>query len=283
MALLTTNAAGIVRPDQVGPLIIEPIKAASTAFQISTNVDTQSASFRLPRVITDAGVAWVAEGADIDATQPTVDELTVTPAKAAAIVKISQELADDSSPAATAVVGDGLARNLARAVDLAYFGNTTSDGPSGLLSLAGVQHVDAGSLTDLDPFAEAISKLENVGSTATAFCASAATVLRLSQLKTFDGATQSNLPLLTADATSPTKRQILGVPLYALPAGVIADDTIWALDKGKSFVVLREGAQIEADRSFYFGSHSIALRAVIRVGFGFPHETAVVKIGISGS
>jgi len=279
MTVTNTAAAGLVRPDQVGEVLIEPIRSASVAFQVSTNITTTSASFRIPRVIADAGVVWSAEGSDIDPTDPTIDELVITPSKAAALVKVSQEAADDTSPGAAAVVGDGLARNLARKIDQAYFGNTTANGPSGLLSLSGVQEVDAGSLLDLDWAAEAKSKLENVGSTATAFCASANTVLHLSQLRTFDGATTSNEPLLGSDATSATGRTILGVPLYSLPAGVIDDYTIWALDKAKSFVVLREGAQVEVDRSFYFGSNSLAVRAIVRVGVGWPQEAAVVKIG----
>lgn len=283
MALLSTTAAGIIRPEDVGELIVEPIRAASTAFQVSTNVTTSSPEFRLPRVVADAGVGWYSEGSNIDETTPDVDELTIHVKACKALVKISVELADDSSPAAAAVVGDGLARNLARAIDTAYFGNTVSNGPSGLLSLADVQHVDAGSLLDLDAFAEAQSKMESVGSKVTAFCASATTVLRLSQLKTFSGATASNQPLLGADATSATGRTVLGVPLYSLPDGVIDNSTVWALDRAKSFMVLRSGVEIEADRSFFFGSHSIALRAVVRCSPGWPHEQAVVKIGYSGS
>ena len=283
MAILSNDAAGILRPEQVGPLLIEPIRTASVAFQVSTNVNITSASFRIPRVVEDAAVVWSAEGADITPTDPEISELVITPSKTTGLIKVSQECADDTSPASAQVVGDGLARNIARAIDVAYFGNTVSNGPSGLLSLSGVQHVDAGSLVDLDWAAEAKSKLENVGSTATAFCASSATVLKLSQLRTFSGATESNEPLLGSDATSATGRTILGVPLYSLPAGVIDDNTIWALDKAKSFVVLREGAQVEVDRSFYFGSHSLAVRAIVRVGAGWPQEEAVVKVTYGGS
>ena len=82
----------------------------------------------------------------------------------------------------------------------------------------------------------------------------------------------------TGDATSPRKRQILVVPLHVLPDGVVADRTIWAVDQSKTFVVLGQEVQLEVDRSVFFASDSLGIRAVIRVGFGFPHEQAVAKI-----
>ncbi len=285
MSLLTSGAAGILKPEEVARLVIEPLQNASTAMQISTVVPTASHQFRIPIVVADAGSGWYSEGSDITPTDAQISELVVTPTKLATLSKVSNELANDSSPTATAVVGQGMARDLARKLDTAFFANTTANGPSGLLSLGDVQTVDGSSAAGLDAFAEAISKLESVGSTCTAFCASAATVLELSQLKQFDGVTQSNVPLLSqaGDGTAATKRQILGVNLWPLPAGVIADGVVWALDAAKTFVVLRQDAQVEVDRSVFFGSDSLGVRSVLRVGFGWPHQEAVVQIGLDGS
>ncbi len=285
MSLLSSGAAGILKPEEVGKLVIEPLKKASTAMQISQVVPTASPQFRIPRVVADAASGWYAEGSDIDVTDAEISELVVTPTKCAVLSKISNELANDSSPLAAAVVGEGMARDIARKLDAAYFGNTVQYGPSGLLSLSDYQTVDGSSADGLDAYAEAISKLEDVGSTATAFCASASTVLELSKLKSFDGVTQSNVPLLSqaGDGTAATRRQILGVPLWPLPAGVIADGIVWAIDQAKSFVVIRQDVQLEIDRSVYFGSDSIAVRSIVRVGYGWPHEEAVVQIGLDGS
>ena len=280
MALNTTTGAGLLVPESVGQLIIEPLKDASTAMAVATNVTTQSGSFRIPVVVADAAGGWYPEGGDISLTDAEISEINVVPTKLAVLSKISNELANDSSPAAAQIIGQGMARDIARKIDAAFFANTTQYGPSGLLSLTDHQTVDGGSLTDLDPFAEAISKAEGVGSTVTAFVASANDALHLSQLKAFDGATTSNQPLLssTGDATAPTKRQILGVPLHVVPDGVVADGVIWALDQSKTFVVMRQDVQLEVDRSVYFASDSLGIRAVVRVGYGFPHQEAVVKI-----
>jgi hypothetical protein len=42
--------------------------------------------------------------------------------------------------------------------------------------------------------------------------------------------------------------------------------------------VVRQDAQVESDRSVFFTSDRVAVRATLRVGFGFPSPAAIVKI-----
>ena len=65
MSLLTTNAGGILRPEEVGNLIVQPVEKASVAMQIATIVPTNSKDFRIPIVTDDVSAAWTAEGQDI--------------------------------------------------------------------------------------------------------------------------------------------------------------------------------------------------------------------------
>lgn len=286
MSLLDSTAGGIVLPEFVGPLVVQPLRARSTALQICTEVSTPSPTFRLPVVDLDASAAWTAEGSDIDVSDPQVSEEVVVPRKVAALVKVSNELANDSSPAATSVVGDGLARSLARKIDAALFGNTIANGPNGLLSVAGISHVSSGSFANFDAFVEAQSKLERVGSTVTAWAASYETVKQLAQVKTFTGSITSNENLLADDqigAAGPTPRTILGVPLWSLPEGVIEDGIVWGIDAAKVFAVIRQDISLVVDPSYYFGSDSLAVRCTMRVGYGFPHPAAICKISASGS
>lgn len=69
MSLLEATAGGIVLPEQVGPLIIQPLRQRSTALAVCTNVETLSPKFRLPVVDLDAASTWVAEGADNTSSQ----------------------------------------------------------------------------------------------------------------------------------------------------------------------------------------------------------------------
>jgi HK97 family phage major capsid protein len=273
MALYTPAAVGLL-PEEIDALIVQPVTRLSVAMQVATVVQTGAHDLRVPQVIADPTASWVAEGAEITASDADLDEIIITPKKVAGLSIISRELADDSSPEAQSVVGDGLARNISLRVDQAFFGNTTTNGPSGLLSLAGIQVVDTGAaIANTDVFADALSKAEDVGATITAFCANPATVLALAKVKKQTG---SNEPLLGSDPTQPTQRVVLGVPLFSTPA--IAAGTIWAIARDRVLIAVRQDATLDVDASAYFSSDRIGIRSTMRVGFGFPHEQAVVRL-----
>lgn len=273
MPMYTPNA-GPILPEEVSALVVQPVTRESVAMQTATVVTTGSHTFRIPRVTEDPTAAWVAEGAEITPDDMTLDEIDVTPSKVAGLTIISRELADDSDPAANNVVGDGLARDIARKVDAAFFGALASPAPSGLGALAGTTPVAAGvAFANLDPFAEAMSEAEQLGATLTAFVANPADALALAQLK---DATGSNRPLLGVDPTQPTRRTIFGVPLY-VSADVTAG-TVWGYDRDKVWIVLRDDAKIEVDRSVFFTSDRVAIKATMRVGFAFTQPATVVEI-----
>lgn len=280
MALYTSGAAGILSPEQIAELVVKPFTQQSVAMRVSTVVPISGPSLRVPVVSADPAAAFVAEGAEITASDPTVTEVDIVAKKLAALTVISSELAADSSPAALQVVGDGLVRDLGRKVDAAYFGNTTTNGPAGLLSLAaGDNDIDAGDTwSNLDWAEEAKTNAEQHNTTVTAFVANPATVLKIAKIKQYTSAS-SNVPLLQADATVPAARVVAGVPLLSSPS--IGDDIVWAIPAARSVVALRQDAQVVPDASVYFTSDRIALRGILRVGWGFTDPAAVSKIAIT--
>ncbi|WP_199254836.1 phage major capsid protein [Mycolicibacterium mengxianglii] len=276
MTLVTSTSGGThgLLPEQLGTLIVQPVREKSVALRVATVVTTTSNEYRIPVVQDDAGVAWLAEGAEITASDADFDELVVRPAKVGGLSVISRELAEDSAPSAQAVVGDGLAEKIARGLDSAFFGNTVVNGPSGLLSVTGVSTVDTGgTIANTDPFAEALSKAETVGATVTAFVAHPSTVLTLAMVKKQTG---SNEPLLGYDASQPTQRQVLGIPLIPSPAVALGD--VWAIPATKVLVVLRDDVRLDVDRSRYFEFDKIGIKATLRAGIAFPHPEALVRL-----
>jgi len=280
MTLLSSgDGASILRPEEVASLVIEPLIRDSIATSVSTVIQTESHSTRFPVVKTDPTTAWTQEGQEINVSDADLDEIDCVPSKLAGLTVVSSELADDSDPAALDVVGQGLVRDLQTRLDAAYFGDTTTHGPSGLESLADVQLVNAGSsIDDLDVFAEAISKAERVGATLTAFVMHPDMLLTLATLKV---ATDWNQPLLGIDPSSPTKRSAQGVPVYWSAA--VPEGRIWGIPKAKVFAVLRLPVSVVTDSSAYFSSDRLGVRCVTRFGFAFPHEQAIIKIGVGGS
>ena len=71
----TVTAAAVLSPEQVSALVVIPYIETSVAMRASTVVQTGSHQLRVPRVTQDPAAAWVAEGAEIPVTDPTLDEL----------------------------------------------------------------------------------------------------------------------------------------------------------------------------------------------------------------
>lgn len=280
----TTNAASILRPEDVQTLVVEPVTRESVAFQVSTPVPTLSKEVRFPILTDDPTAAWVDEGDELNVDDADFDDLVVTPKKIAAITAVTSELATDSSPEAQAVIGEALVRSLTAKIDSAFFGNTVAHGPAGLKSLAGVQLVLAGATPkNVDAFLEAISKAEQVGSTLSNWVTDPDTALYVAKLKKQDG---SNEPLLTTDAASPTGRLIAGVPLVVSPyvtPKVSPAPTIWGIPKARSFAVIRKDVTVDTDKSAFWTSDRIGVRAIARVAFGWPHEAALVEVRLASA
>ena len=82
-------------------------------------------------------------------------------------------------------------------------------------SVTGVQAITWGSITNLDPFAEAISLTENEGATITSFVGNPLDTLRIWG-RSKSGTSQT--PLLGVDPAKPRQRTVFGVPLISSPA-----------------------------------------------------------------
>lgn len=286
MALFNTSpGAGGITPDDYTDLIVEPIKRLSVALdpRVTKVIQTTAAVTHVPIIREDAQASWVAEGAEISPSDAVLDELEVRPAKVAGISRISRELANDSTSEAAGIVGESLSRDIARKIDQAFFGALPAPAPRGLEFLTPVTPDDDGhnvvgwgagdAPTSLDPFAEAIAVADDLGTTITAFVTDASTALAISKLRVEK---DSNLPLLGVDATGPTARQVLGIPLIVTNA--VADGTVWALDANRALVIMRSTIEVAVSNEAYFGSDSVAVRAIARVGFAFPSLRSLVKI-----
>lgn len=69
---------------------------------------------------------------------------------------------------------------------------------------------------------------------------------------------------------------INGVPLYVSPS--VAADIVWAIPAAHSLFVLRQNATVVTDSSVFFTSDRVAIRATLRVSFGFPYPLSIVKV-----
>ncbi|NSC22957.1 phage major capsid protein [Streptomyces albus subsp. chlorinus] len=263
-------------PSQAGS-IVQPVERESVALQVASKLKTDRTKVHIPIVQTDAGASFVAEGEEIAATDAVIGELEVIPAKCAGLSIVSSELAEDSDPDAQKLVGDGLARSIAGALDRSFFGSLSAPNPAGLEGVDGVGTVDAGAkFTNLDAFQEAINRAEDVGATITAFAANPVDALTLAQLKQTK---DSNVPLLGSDPTTPTRRTVLGIPLYV--SNAVTAGTVWGIPRDRVMVVMRRDVTLDASKHARFSHDQVAIKATMRAAHAFPHPAAIQRVSLT--
>lgn len=268
MTMLHSTTADAFTPEDYGKLVDLAVKANSVAARTATVVETDKVKINFPLWTADPAVGWYAENELINETDGSTDEVEVIPTKTAGLTPISNELADDSTPAIADIVGGALSNQIARAIDKAYLSNTTAKGPNGLLSAA-YTPVDTGaSLANLDPFITARFAAKAAGSDLTSWIMSAETAEAVSKLKVQTGSNQ-NLVQFVED----------GLVVAGLPAVVSdqvdAETLFWGIPQAHTVLVMRKGTKVE--RFPNVQRDGIWLRAVSRLGIGFLNPAGVVR------
>lgn len=271
MAVLNSTLENAFTPEDYGKLIDTEVDAKSIAFKVGTVVNTNKHQVRFPILVSDPSTGWFAENTEITLIDPDTDEIVVVPTKVAGRTQISNEAADDTEPAIANQIGVSLARDIAKKIDASFFANTTTNGPSGLLSLTGVQVVDTGGAwTSLDHVHDAKSEAIAEGAELTHIVLAPDVALALAKAKTATGSNQGLLE--TVDD---------GIRLAGLTALVsphVAAGNAWAVDKSQIMVVRRLGTTLATSRDAAFGYDAVQIRAVSRVGFGFANPAGVVRL-----
>lgn len=246
----------------------------------------------VPRLTASMTAAWTAEGGTISTSDPTVDEVVATPRKLAALATISNELRRDAPVELLQMIFDDLASGLALKLDLGFFeGSGTPPEIDGLKNVSGIQEVSMGTngaaLTNLDPFADAISLLETENAQATAVVMHPRSWQALLKLK--EQTTGNNKPLLQESAgagTAGVQRAIYGVQVFLSSQLSITETQGSASNASSAYVyeaarivaVRREELLIEVDGSRLFNSDQSEIRAISRWDVAVPNVKAVCRV-----
>lgn len=100
----------------------------------------------VPRLKGSATAQWVAENSGLTATDPQVDQVTLTPRTAGGIVEFSRTLLLQATPDAETIVRNDLTAILAQALDIAAINGagSGSNQPRGILQTSGIGSVALG-------------------------------------------------------------------------------------------------------------------------------------------
>jgi HK97 family phage major capsid protein len=141
----TDSAGGYTVPTILASEFIDKLRAKSVVFQAGARtVPMSSDNLAIARVTGDPTVAWTAENAEITASDPTFDAVTLAPKKLACLVRLSRELLEDSVNIAAALEG-AITGAMSVEMDRALlFGSGSSNQPTGLFNTSGINSVSMG-------------------------------------------------------------------------------------------------------------------------------------------
>lgn len=293
MTFLDSTGAALLTPEQVYSLIIEPLRETNLALHpaVATTYPMAGDALRVPLLTTDVGTGWVDEGAEITLNDAAFDEITINPSKLAGIAAISREAAEDTSPAAAAVLGQSIVRDLSHKLDTAFFGSVASPAPSGLTALktdgtsgsvSTVTLTTTGTVDSLDYFVTAQAEVQALGGDVSAWVMSPNTLKQIRQLKVATGWLSPlvgtvGAGVMVGGSPNVTGLELYGAPVFVTPFG-LADGVVWGLDADRIIVGLRDTALLDVDRSVFFTSDRWAVKATIRIGWAFPYPESLVLI-----
>jgi HK97 family phage major capsid protein len=272
MAVLNSNLPQAWTPESYGKLIDLVLADLAVAFKVGTVTTIDTESIRFPTQTDDGAVAWYGENTTIALADPGSGELVVVPKKVAGRRQISNEAAQDTNPAAAEQLGRSLARAIGKGIDTAFFANTTTNGPSGLLSLTGVQVVDTGTVTwaTLNPIHRAKNAALAQGAELTHVVLAPDVALALAEAKESDS---SNKDLFENVGDGST---LAGVKVLVSPK--VAAGNAWGLDSTQIHIVQRTGTTLVKDTSAAFAEDAVQVRGTARIGFGFANPAGVVRL-----
>ncbi|MGW8815507.1 phage major capsid protein [Gordonia terrae] len=271
MATLNATLENAFTPEDYGKLIDTVVDETSVAFQAATVVNTTKHQVRFPVLVSDPETGWYAENTEIALVDPETNEVVVVPSKVAGLTQVSNEAVDDTDPAVAEIIGKALARDISKKVDAAFFGNTVTNGPSGLLSLSGVEVVDTGAgWTTLDYVHDAKTQAMANGADLTHIVLAPDVALALAKAKTGTGSNQSLIETVDDGI------RLAG--LIALVSGAVSAGNAWALDASQVMTVRRLGTTVVQSKDAAFSSDATQIRAVSRVGFGFANPAGIVRL-----
>jgi HK97 family phage major capsid protein len=271
MSMKRTDQAQTWLPTDFGEMLNRVVASKSVAAQASTPFSTDKQKVGFPLFVANPSVGWYSELDEITPADGDTDEVVIEPKKTAGLTLLSNELADDSDPAIADQIGSALADQIAKAIDVAYFANTTAKSYGGLLSKSYTAVDSAGpALTNLDKFVSARYAAEAHGAKLTHWLIDPSVAEALSLLKKLSSGSNESLLQFVEDGIT-----IAGLPVITT-TDVDAATLAWGVDRSQQRLVTRKGTSVERFESITNDGKWV--RAISRIGWDTLNPAGIVRI-----
>jgi len=138
MAVGTDAAGGYLVPDEFERQIITELESLNVMRGLATVIKTSSGSRDIPVESDYGSAAWLGEAAAYTESDATFDQKVLSAYKLGTIIKVSEELLNDSAFSIDAYVASAFARRFARAEEAAFVNGDGTNKPSGLVGASTV-------------------------------------------------------------------------------------------------------------------------------------------------
>jgi HK97 family phage major capsid protein len=304
MGSTSTNSGSAVVPDVLSSTVIRLVDQYSAFAQNATSVTMPSDVLQFPRRTGGTTAAWIDENVAITASDPTMNQVTLTAKKVTGAVVVASELLQDSIVSIADFIATELGLSIANAVEAAAWSGNPASAPGvaglvtshtgGLLASSGATYAAslvtaAGDTPDEVTKANLLAMMAAVPQHSRAgarwFCspfffASCMQSLDLNQggsvgLSQGMGLTFLGSPVVLTDR---------------LPAGADSTGVVMALYgnmANSSYYGVRQGIEIASSDQVNFLSDQTVIRAVARVAIAHPNlgssTVAGPMIGLVGA
>jgi len=281
------SAGGYIVPVEQGRTLIEMLRARAVVRRAGARVmPMASDTLEIPKQTGGAVAYWVAENAQIPASDQSFGQVTLTAKKLAAMTKMSSELFEDSDPAVEQIVMADLARVLALEEDLKYLrGDGSGNTPTGVANISGVHTMTLGAAPTFDDLADAVYRLNaaNAPEEGRAWIMHPREYNTLRKIK--QGTNVENA-YVWSDPANGEPAQIWGYPVYLttqIPINLGEGSNrseIYFGAWGEALIGQRKTLELRASdvAGDAFEYDQVFIRAIMRVDFNVRHEESFVVI-----
>ena len=263
----TDSEGGYLVPDEYDRTLVEALEDQNIFRQLAHVIHTSSGDRKIPVVASKGTASWIDEEAQYPESDDAFGQVSIGAYKLATMIKISEELLNDSVFDMPAYIAKEFARRIGAAEEEAFFTGNGTGKPLGILAATGgaetgVTAAAADKIT-MDEVIDLFYSLRAPYRRNAVFIMNDATVKALRKLK--DGQGQY---LWQPSITAGTPDTILNRPVYTsgfMPTLATGNKTILFGDLGYYWVADREGRSFKRLNELYAPTGQVGFLASQRV------------------
>ena len=263
----TETEGGYLVPDEYEHMLVQALEEQNIFRQLAHVIHTSSGDRKIPVVASKGTAQWIDEEAQYPESDDSFGQVSIGAYKLATMIKISEELLNDSVFDMPSYIATEFARRIGAAEEEAFFTGNGTGRPLGILAETGGAQVGVtGAKADAVTFDEVMDLFYSLRSPYrrnAVFIMNNATVKALRKLKNGNGDY-----IWQPSVTAATPDTILNRPVYTsgfMPTLATGNKTILFGDLGYYWVADREGRSFKRLNELYAPTGQVGFLASQRV------------------